>query len=106
MLEIELATIPNQSIAVQLDGFLYTLVFKTCNGIMCVDILRNNETLLTGARIVAGTPLLPYRYLEEDAGNFLLLTDNDDLPFWEQFGITQTLLYASAAELEAIRGGA
>lgn len=105
MQQIPLQAIPNQSFTVQLDDRFYNMALKTANGIMALDISRDNQVLLTGARVVAGTPLLPYNYLENSSGNFIFITANEELPDYAQFGVTQSLLYASNDELEAIRGG-
>lgn len=105
MINVSIQAIPNQSLTVQLDNNLYNMSIKAANGVMCIDVLRNNETLLTGERLTAGTPILPYQYLENESGNFLLLTNNDDLPDYTQFGVTQSLVYASNDELVAIRNG-
>jgi hypothetical protein len=101
MIEITLDAIPNQSLTIQLDNNFYEISIKETNGAMAATIFRNDVVIISGARIVAGIPLLPYPYQED--GNFLLLTANDDIPYYTQFGITQTLIYASQSELEAIR---
>ncbi len=41
------------------------------------------------------------QYLE--AGNFLFLTANYQLPYYTQFGTTQSLFYFTAEELDALR---
>lgn len=102
MIEIPLQPIPNQSLTVRLDDHLYNLTFKTINGAMAVDIARDNVLIESGARIVAGTPLLPYRY--QESGNFLILTLNDDIPYYDQFGVTQKLIYTSQVDIGAARG--
>jgi hypothetical protein len=102
MKEIALDTSPNQSLSVTLDGDLYDLTIKETNGTMAITISRNNETILDSVRMVAGTPLIPYSYLEK--GNFMLLTNDEEYPYYTQFGITQTLIYASQDELDALRG--
>lgn len=68
---------------------------------MIVDLVLNDEPILTGARIVAGTPLIPYKFLQ-GSGNFMLLTEQDEIPYWERFGIDQQLIYGSPEELDAI----
>ncbi|UVE47615.1 hypothetical protein KS461_10110 [Pseudomonas chlororaphis] len=67
---------------------------------MLADIYLNDAPLLMGQRLVAGTPLIPYRFLQ-GSGNFWFLTENDELPWWERFGVDQLLTYASAGELDA-----
>lgn len=104
MIEIPLQPVPNQSFSVQLDGARYELTFKHAAGIMCVDVTRDDVELLRGHRVVAWAPLLPYRHME--AGNFCILTEDDDLPHYSAFGYTQTLVYVSPEELAELKAGA
>jgi|SRR5208337_2463813 len=99
MIQILLDAIPNQSFTINLDQNSYAITIKEARGIMAADIVRNGEVLLSGARIVAGTPLIPYQYQEN--GNFVILTENELIPYYLYFGISQTLIYASQAEIEA-----
>lgn len=103
MIEIALVALPNQSFSLRLDSNLYNLTIKETNGCMCATIVRNNVTLLSNVRLVAQFPIIPYIYLE--AGNFIISTLDDDLPDWTKFGISQTLLYVSEAELGELRAG-
>jgi hypothetical protein len=112
MIELTLSNIPNQSFSIQLDGHQYDWVVRSINannmlnvGIMAVDIMRDNIPLVTGARATPLFPLLPYRYLENNDGNFIFVTLNGQYPDYTQFGITQALIYVSQTELEAIRAG-
>lgn len=101
MLEIPITNLPNQSFSIQLDNQFYDISIYLTNNVMSLDLIRANEIIVTGARMVAGTPLINYFYLEN--GNFVLLTANEEYPDYTQFGITQFLVFASEAELEAIR---
>jgi len=97
---VGLERIPNQEFSVRLGGRRFVLRIKEAAGVMVADVLVDGEIVLLGTRIVAGTPIIPYRYLE--AGNLLLLTEGGQLPDYAQFGITQTLVYLSAAEIAAL----
>lgn len=101
---IALAALPNQSISVQLDNVRYEMRFSALNNIMAVDINIDEELILQGQRVVAGSPVIPYRYLESGGGNFFFLTEFGDIPYWELFETSQTLLYVTAEELAAARG--
>jgi hypothetical protein len=101
MIEISLDDIPNQKLSIRLDDDFYDITIKETNGCMSFDMVKNNVTILIGIRIVANTLMVPYRYLE--TGNFVILTSNEDLPYYTEFGKTQNLIYASALELEQIR---
>ena len=103
MITVAIDAVPNQSLSVQVAGNTYDLRFKSCGNFMAVDISINNTPVVIGFRGVPGTPILPYRYLEN--GNFVLLTgnDNQDYPDWQRFGIDQFLVFASQTELNEIR---
>ena len=101
MQDLGLAALPNQNFFVQLDGSAYAITIRQASGCVIASVSRDDVTLIEGARVVTGTPLLPYRY--EEAGNFILTTQNDDLPDYTQFGVTQFLTYLSADDLTALR---
>lgn len=106
MQTLSLQAIPNQEFTVSLDNTLYDIRIVETAGCMSVDITRAGVIVEQGARCVAGQALINYATLEGGFGNFIFLTGNNntDLPYYDQFGTTQTLIYASAAELAAVRG--
>lgn len=104
MMEIALSKVPNQSFSITFAKHFYDFTILETNGCMCVTISRDNILLLSNARLVAQSPVIPFRYLEDNEGNFVMSTLNNDLPYWDQFGITQSLIYLTATEVEAFRG--
>lgn len=101
---VPLEAVPNQSLSIQLDDVRYVIRLRDINGLMAVDLSINEEVVVSGERVVAGSPLVPYPYLEGDGGNFFFITELDDVPYWESFGVNQALIYATASEVEALRG--
>lgn len=101
MLDLHLQTIANQQFTAELNGHRVDMTFKACTNIMVVDIAVDEEVILRGHRLVAGEPMIPYRYLNQ-WGNFVLMTENDELPWWEQFGITQFLVFLTPEEIEGL----
>lgn len=97
---ISLSAISNQKFSVQLESKRYIITIKETKGVMSCTIVREDETIVDNVRLVAGTPILPYAYMED--GNFILTTENEDLPDWTKFGNGQELYYLSASELEAL----
>ena len=99
---ITIQAVPSQEVIVTLEGNRYKIQIKDADGFMTYGVIRNGETLLeNGTRIVNGSPLLPYKYME--SGNFALSVPDSELPNYEQFGLTQFLYYATQEELESIR---
>lgn len=98
---IDIDPIPNQEFSVTVDGNRWDFIIKEAVSSMICDLSMNDEVILSGARIVTGAPIIPYEYLRRH-GNFIILTENDELPYWTQFGVNQQLIYASAEELSLI----
>lgn len=101
MKEIPLNTVEKQSLSVLIDGVLFELAFKLCNGIMAATIIRDGVTIVENRRVVAGVGIIPQG--DREAGNFLILTNNDDLPYFSRFAATDVLVYANEEETIAFR---
>ena len=101
MIDVGIAALANQSLSIQLDERFYEIELREANGVMSASITRDGVVLISNVRVTAGTPLLPYRY--QEAGNFVMTTDGEAIPYWDQFGVTQFLVYLSAAEVAAYR---
>lgn len=107
MESIPLQAIPNQSLTyTSTEGVRYALNLRTVGDITLVDIDINGTRTISGKACVPGRPLLPYQYQEGQGGNFAFYTPNDELPYYESFGVTHDLVYVTATELTAQRGGA
>ncbi|URG13028.1 hypothetical protein B2_35 [Stenotrophomonas phage B2] len=98
MKTIDLAAVPNQSLSFHDGDNLWDLRFVTAGGVMAVDIHRNGEMVVLGQRVVADAPIIPYAYLS-DQGNFVILSQGGELPWWEQFGVDQELMFVESAIL-------
>ncbi|EJD6506592.1 phage baseplate plug family protein [Providencia rettgeri] len=92
MQEIPLNTVPNQRVRISLSGEEWELTFKVARNTICCDIKRNDVVLLRSIRAIPNQPLIPYRYLSA-GGNFVFITDNDEYPWWEQFGKSHYLVW-------------
>ncbi|MBJ9336144.1 hypothetical protein L2109_07070 [Citrobacter portucalensis] len=100
MIVIPLNSEPNQSLTITLDSIEHSLTIKEAGGAMMMTISRDSETVISNTRLLSDTLIIPYTHLE--AGNFIFLTDDEEMPYYTSFD-TQTLLYISASELEQYR---
>ncbi|EHK66001.1 phage baseplate plug family protein [Achromobacter arsenitoxydans] len=98
MIEIDLIRAPNQTFSITINGVLWELSIKVAHGTMLADVKRDGVDLVLGQRIVAEFPILPYRHLSHQ-GNFAILTRDGELPWWEEFGRSQSLIYLEPAEV-------
>jgi hypothetical protein len=108
MIIIPLQAIPNQSLTIQLDNNNWDIDVRSCDtnpqtagtAIVAFSFTLNGTVIISGQRGITNWPLIAYEYLQN--GNFFMITENDDYPDYTQFGITQYLIYASQAELDAL----
>lgn len=102
MQEIPIKSLERQSLSVLLEGSLYDLSIRECNGIMAMSIVRDGINILDNRRVCAGVLAIPFEYLEY--GNFMLINPTDEIPYFNQFESTTRLVYLTYSEMEALRG--
>lgn len=101
MIDINLKQEPNQQTSIELDGSSYDITVKTTTTLTVVTIVRDGVTIIDSVRAMPLLPILPYRY--QEAGNFSFITENDELPYYENFGVSQFLVYLTPDELVELR---
>jgi hypothetical protein len=100
---INLIRKPNQSFSISLSGDFYKIEIKEAKGIMTASITRNDIVLISGFIIVAGALIIPFKYLENESGNFIITTENQECPHYTRFGIDQYMSYLTQEEVDSIR---
>ncbi len=103
MIEIPIQAVPNQSLTFESVGGRYDLVIRDSDGIVSVDVTREDVVIIQGSRAMPSGAIIPYRHLE--SGNFAIITEEDAYPAYLEFGVSQRLFYLTPAELEALRSG-
>ena len=101
MQNIPIQALPNQSFSVSLDSNQWDWTIELVNDAIAVTLSLNGAVVISGLNIVGGSRIIPSEY--EEAGNFVLVTNNKQVPDYTQFGTGQQLIYLSALELDAIR---
>ena len=102
MFKLQIKPLPSQVVTASLGGNRYSIILKDADGFIVSSISRNGEQLTSGVRVVYGTPLLNYKYLED--GDFILfMQDSGDSASYQKFGSSQLLYFIEQAEIDALR---
>lgn len=93
--------LPNQTLEIVFDTQRYRLRLHEINGNMAIDVVLNNVDIVRGMIVPASALLIQYRYLRGAGGDFAFITQDDQLPYYTEFGKTQFLVYYEPTELAA-----
>lgn len=102
MLLIPLQAVPRQELTVTIDQNRWLIRVVQAGEMMLCDFTLNEVVQIQGVRGVPAQRLLPYQYLQQRAGgNFAFTTGdmNQRIPWFEDFGVTCFLIYATSEEL-------
>ena len=99
MVEITLQQTPNQSFSFDIDGKTYDVTLRTTETTIA-DISIDNELAIIGMRVMPYRPIIPYEYLTMGGGNLFFITKNGEHLNYEEFGISQYLVYLTPPEVE------
>lgn len=99
MIDVPLRALANQSLSMPLGDSRYEITVKEATGCMVCTIVRDDVVLVQNVRLLPDAYVLPYDYLEGGEGNFFFAVQDESLPWWESFGLTQFMVWASADEI-------
>jgi hypothetical protein len=102
---VPIQALARQQFTITFDKLQFDITLTNINGCTYATILRAGVPIVAAALCVSGFQIMPSRYMEGTTGNFAFDTPNDENPYFENFGITHFLLYATADELAAARAG-
>jgi hypothetical protein len=102
MIEISLKQLPNQEFSIALENSRYVIRVVETNTMMAITIIKDDVTLIENARFLPNDFILRSNLVDPDSGNFMMLVQDDSLPDWNSFGVTQFLQYINSDELGAL----
>ena len=102
--ELELNNLPNQRFTTTINNVDMEITLKLGgqpdNPVMLFSLKSGDELICPAVPCFANQGLLPYPYMvEQMGGNFIFVTNEDEYPFWEAFGKTQSLCFVTVDEL-------
>ncbi len=102
MQSVPIQAVPQQTLSyIDPSGNQWNISITLVGSQMAFTLTLNNTVLVENITAVAGYRIIPYNYLEN--GNFVLITQNKQIPDYTQFGITQQLIFLTQAEIDAYR---
>ena len=106
MREVPLQNMPNQEIETVINSNVFNIRLHTVEQMTIADVYINNVLICAGVRCVPNMAIIPFPYISESFGNFVFSCIDANYPYYELFGASQRLIYASPEEIAEARESA
>ena len=102
MVRYTLPSNPNFTITVIPENETYVMTFRAIRGLMYVTVFDTNGARISGPlRICEGEWIIPHKaYNFEGAGNFVVLEEHRQYPYFKDFNETCELRYYTLEEID------
>ena len=98
-------TLPNQKFSVNTDSGSVDVELRTIDGIMLMSVSRNGEYIVNSIRVAPNVLLMGYKYLQEQFGDFVFTTVDNEYPYFENFNNANKLFWLNYDETKEFRNG-
>jgi translation initiation factor IF-1 len=102
MIDVNLQQLPNQEFSIALENSRYVVRVVQTNTMMAITITKDDVVLIQNQRLLPNDFILRSNLVDADSGNFFMLVQDESIPVYTAFGVTQFLTYIDSDELEAL----
>ena len=99
---LETKNIPNQEFSTTINNVDITIQLKAGpQGITLATVSTSTSVIAESVPCFANQVILPYPWMESEInGNLVFVTENDEYPYWENFGTSCNLYFYDLEDLE------
>ena len=98
-------TLPNQKFSVNTDSGNIDVELRTVEGITLMSISRNGEYIVNSIRVAPNVLIMGYKYLQEQFGDFVFTTVDNEYPYFTNFNNANKLYWLNYEETKEFRNG-
>lgn len=105
MLEIAINnTLPNQKFSFKTeDKTLVVELRTTSDNITLMSVSHNGNYVIQSIKVAPNCLLMCYDYLQQDYGDFMFSTENDEYPYYKNFNGSNKLYWLNYNEVKAYK---
>lgn len=98
-------TLPNQKFSVNTDSGNIEIELRTIDNITLMSVSRNGEQIISSIKVVPNTLLMNYEYLQEQYGDFIFTTTDNEYPYFKTFNNASKLYWLNYEEIQEFKNG-
>ena len=98
-------TLPNQKFSVRTDSGNIDVELRTVDAITLMSVSINGENIVNSIKVAPNVLLMGYRHLQEQYGDFIFTTTNDEYPYFTNFNNANKLYWLNYEEVQKFKNG-
>lgn len=101
MREIQLNNnLPNQKFNMPINNGTLEIELRTVDNITLMSMKYNGNNIVNSIKVAPNVLLLGYKYLQEQYGDFIFTTTDNQYPYYENFNNANKLYYLDYEEVK------
>lgn len=97
--------IANQVFSFKTESDLLEIELRTVDNITLMSISANGNNIVSSIKVAPNVLLMKYKYLQEQYGDFVFTTANNEYPYYKNFNNGNKLCWLSYEEIKNLKNG-
>jgi hypothetical protein len=93
-------TLPNQRFSFKTDNGTVDIELRTIDNMTLMSISSNGTNIINSIKVAPNVPLIGYKYIQEQYGDFIFTTVDNEYPYFLNFNNANKLYWLSYEEVQ------
>lgn len=93
-------TLPNQKFNITVENGILEVELRTVDNITLMSVKAKGNNIVSSIKVAPNVLLMGYKYLQEQYGDFVFTTANDEYPYYKNFNNANKLYLLSYDEVK------
>lgn len=97
-------TLPNQKFNITIENGILEVELRTVDNITLMSVKAKGNNIVSSIKVAPNVLLMGYKYLQEQYGDFVFTTANNEYPYYKNFNNANKLYLLSYDEVKEFNG--
>lgn len=97
--------LPNQKFSFKTENDTVEIELRTIDNITLMSMKANGNNIVSSIKVAPNVLLLGYKYLQEQYGDFIFTTTDNQYPYYTKFNNANKLYWLSYEEVNRFKNG-
>lgn len=96
---------PNQKFIVSTEQGALEIELRTVDNITLMSVRANRKNIVSSIKVIPNVLLLGYRHIQEQYGDFMFSTTDNEYPYYKNFNWSNKLYWLTPEEVKEYKNG-